>query len=996
MPQLAHLYAEGMKELGCKYGVHSTRLKDDLLTACPFLQSYEEVGKETLLSVRGDVNSTMQKLAQGRRDYDAESKIFCDAATAARKDVFSNRERFEKESFVDVPSPPSLLAFVKMLLNGPCHYSEERDGVESLRQSPAPETTNTRKVMSLPKEYAVVEPCFTDVKKAKCTLSVNSEIEGSSSFSEEQSWLDECVDGQSVPWSSYHARRDTGVRHTTKTSLLPLFTEHAQSAAMMKHTMDVVAKAVKSVNEDQIPVVVGDQPLYALMKQLQYTFPDTHEEHKFVIMMGGLHIEMAALRVVGDWLDGSGWVTVVALFALQKRAYNEYCNQEGDEFLLSFEEWRESRSNEIPQFRYWSTAMTLCLIVLQFVRAQRTANFDLYVKSLRQLLPWFFALDHVHYARWLSVHLRDLATLHETHPSVHREFQRGLFVARTTQRAFSAMGLDQAHEQMNARIKGDGGMVGITENRYSLLKWLLAAPELAALVQEFEQHHLHLYDKDDPGSHHEESAATTIRFSKDVENLTTVMEQLGNPFLEESTEEVYDLETKTVASGEVTETIKFRKGETDRWRKTFNGANKTEQTSSAKVSFNKETEQNSNASEDPVLSSSPPVDAKVMDGPAIVHILGSQRSTTFSDYLGKVIKPFVLKELQSVKRVDFVWDRYEPKSLKNFTRKKRGDGVRMRVTLTTKVPKNWGRFLRDPNNKQELFGLIATHVVAFGVNGYEVYSTLDQEVLTSADRDVTGCLSPCNHEEADTRIMLHVQDAVQQGRERIMIRTVDTDVVVVAVSCVQKLTSLKELWIHIGTGANQKFLADHEIAESLGCDQVSSFRGRSKNTAFEAWMSYPDVTDAFLAIAGGNEEEAMPLLEKFVIAMYDRTCLSATVNECRRYLFTKKERQVENIPPTYGALIQQTRRAKYIGGCVWGQTLELVQRLPSPSECGWKETASGWVPYWTDLPPVTKACRALIRCACKKGCTNRCKCVKEKLDCSEMCACTGACRERND
>ncbi len=55
-----------------------------------------------------------------------------------------------------------------------------------------------------------------------------------------------------------------------------------------------------------------------------------------------------------------------------------------------------------------------------------------------------------------------------------------------------------------------------------------------------------------------------------------------------------------------------------------------------------------------------------------------------------------------------------------------------------------------------------------------------------------------------------------------------------------------------------------------GCDQVSSFRGRSKNTAFEAWMSYPDVTDAFLAIAGGNEEEAMPLLEKFVIAMYER------------------------------------------------------------------------------------------------------------------------------
>lgn len=27
--------------------------------------------------------------------------------------------------------------------------------------------------------------------------------------------------------------------------------------------------------------------------------------------MGGLHIEMAALRVLGRWLDGSGWVDVL-------------------------------------------------------------------------------------------------------------------------------------------------------------------------------------------------------------------------------------------------------------------------------------------------------------------------------------------------------------------------------------------------------------------------------------------------------------------------------------------------------------------------------------------------------------------------------------------------------------------------------------------------------------------------------------------------------------
>ena len=31
-------------------------------------------------------------------------------------------------------------------------------------------------------------------------------------------------------------------------------------------------------------------------------------EDKFVVMFGGLHIETATLRTLGDWLQGSGWV----------------------------------------------------------------------------------------------------------------------------------------------------------------------------------------------------------------------------------------------------------------------------------------------------------------------------------------------------------------------------------------------------------------------------------------------------------------------------------------------------------------------------------------------------------------------------------------------------------------------------------------------------------------------------------------------------------------
>ena len=33
----------------------------------------------------------------------------------------------------------------------------------------------------------------------------------------------------------------------------------------------------------------------------------THGEEKYVAMLEGLHIEMNILKLLGDWLNGSGW-----------------------------------------------------------------------------------------------------------------------------------------------------------------------------------------------------------------------------------------------------------------------------------------------------------------------------------------------------------------------------------------------------------------------------------------------------------------------------------------------------------------------------------------------------------------------------------------------------------------------------------------------------------------------------------------------------------------
>ena len=43
-------------------------------------------------------------------------------------------------------------------------------------------------------------------------------------------------------------------------------------------------------------------------------------------------------------------------------------------------------------------------------------------------------------------------------------------------------------------------------------------------------------------------------------------------------------------------------------------------------------------------------------------------------------------------------------------------------------------------------------------------------------------LFPCNHEEFDTRVMLHAANAASQGYKRILIIANDTDVIVLGIS----------------------------------------------------------------------------------------------------------------------------------------------------------------------------------------------------------------------
>ena len=93
--------------------------------------------------------------------------------------------------------------------------------------------------------------------------------------------------------------------------------------------------------------------------------------------------------------------------------------------------------------------------------------------------------------------------------------------------------------------------------------------------------------------------------------------------------------------------------------------------------------------------------------------------------------------------------------MKSITRKQRGSGDRRRVSGSTKLPKGqkWAKFLRNDENKTELFEYLSLKIKAMTSEGKLIYSTHSNDVLTAHDSSLLDKLqlAPCSHEEADTR-----------------------------------------------------------------------------------------------------------------------------------------------------------------------------------------------------------------------------------------------------
>ena len=148
-------------------------------------------------------------------------------------------------------------------------------------------------------------------------------------------------------------------------------------------------------------------------------------------------------------------------------------------------------------------------------------------------------------------------------------------------------------------------------------------------------------------------------------------------------------------------------------------------------------------------------DAVIHDGGALIHSPTPRGVRVFSDYAFNQILKLVHMELRKACRVDIVWDYCRKYSIKEQSRGDIVKGSRLRVSPKTLIPKNWSEFLRDSNNKTELFHFLTKTVIEED-NGFGDVYMIDVDYCTvrpvGTGEEMDG---EFKQEEPDVRIVIH-------------------------------------------------------------------------------------------------------------------------------------------------------------------------------------------------------------------------------------------------
>ena len=230
-------------------------------------------------------------------------------------------------------------------------------------------------------------------------------------------------------------------------------------------------------------------------------------------------------------------------------------------------------------------------------------------------------------------------------------------------------------------------------------------------------------------------------------------------------------------------------------------------------------------------------DAILLNGMALLQML-KDIPETFGDLAERVVRIIISSAKKAQQsRVDFVSDTYPLVSIKNIEREKRSMSGVTRVRIggaTQKVPRQFKKFLSLGENKEALIEFIFQHmttldlaqtlqqVTLFFTHGAECHKFFADNLNGNVLQIESVPELYSNHEEADTRLILHAQHASTM-HSNVTIRSPDTDVFILLLAHKAEIGS--SLFFDTGSGNNRRLINVNEVNEQLGSRMCNALIG---------------------------------------------------------------------------------------------------------------------------------------------------------------------------
>ena len=371
------------------------------------------------------------------------------------------------------------------------------------------------------------------------------------------------------------------------------------------------------------------------------------------------------------------------------------------------------------------------------------------------------------------------------------------------------------------------------------------------------------------------------------------------------------------------------------------------------------------------VSEEPPKNCSwFIDGLAAVRSLQPKR--TYREWLRNFLQFTKPPKDSEAIQVGLVNDTYKADSIKGGTRKERGEsGLKVKIDGFDQhmlQGSKWQEFLNSGQNKEELIQLIVKYMeTGEGMSQLEHPYIVTAGDATFSVRDHSICmLYTCNHEEADTRLVLHALLADSD----VVVVAKDTDVLILLIWAYEQSSVGKKWYMKYD---HNKYADISEICKFLGpkicctlpavhaitgCDTTSYLYKVGKVKVLKKLLQAERKTD-LLTDLGKDDAVSEMILEnakEFVrTVLYSGKQRESYIETRIRLYQEMKMKSSMSLPPDPDSVVQVIKRAHY-QAYFWRRCIEINVEMIPFANYGWKwcEEQELVVPVWftgDQLPP---------------------------------------------